>query len=90
MYDYKNHNLPPTFNGYFTAQRRDDNDIVTRNNENNYYQQFTKTKYANLCIKTTGVKAWKFVPNAIKSSKSRLIFKKRLQKHILISYVANI
>ena len=88
MYDYDKHNLPPAFNGYFIPQLRDG--MVTRGNENNYYQQFTKTKYANLCIKTAGVKAWKFVPNKIKASKSRFILKKLLKRHILISYLANI
>ena len=85
VYDFRNENLPPIFNDYFIPKLRDG--IRTRGNENNYYQKFFKTKFANLCIKTTGVKAWEKVPNHIKNAKSRQSFKKQLQRHILRNYV---
>ncbi len=88
IYDFKTNNLPHIFDNYFIPKQREG--LSTRGNENNYYQEFYKTKYANLCIKTACVKAWANVPISIKDRKSRLSFKKQLQRHILRSYAVNI
>ena len=84
IYDFQAFNLPSIFKNYFTPKRREG--MITRGNNNNYYQEFIRTKFANMCIKTTAVKAWSNVPDNIKKSKTKRSFKKQLQRHILRSY----
>ena len=71
VYDFRYNNLAPICNEYFIPKLRDG--IRTRGNENNYYQKFFKTRFANLCIKTTAVKAWEKVPNKIKNAIQAII-----------------
>ena len=56
--------------------------MLTRGGEDNYYQEFIKTKYAKICIKTTAVKAWEVVPDNIKIIQKKHLYKKQLQRHI--------
>ena len=86
-FDFYNKKLPIIFNDYLKRRNQNIN-IATRANENNYYQQFTGSKYANACIKSTAVISWTKVPNNIKDIHMKHVFKKRFQRYLLNNYLA--
>ena len=84
-FDLKNNNLPNIFKDYLKS-RIQNNNIITRTNQKNYYQEFTGSKFANACIKSAAVNAWLKVPNNLKDVNRKHIFKKHLQKYIINKY----
>lgn len=85
-FDFKNNNLPNIFKDYLKSRIQNSN-IITRTNQNNYYQELTGSKYAKACIKSAAVNAWSKVPNNLKDVIVKHLFKKHLQRHILNQYV---
>ena len=85
-YDFINNKLPAIFKDFLRPKLREGNDVITRSNENNFYIEFTYTKYAKMCLKTAAASSWSKIPDIIKTSRTRNKFKRSLIKHMILSY----
>ena len=87
MYKYLHNKLPNSFDNYFNYN----NDYHSYNTRSSglLRQPLHRISVSQRHVKTSGVKLWNSLPNAILNSKSIMIFKRTLKKYLIDKSMKN-
>ena len=89
VYNFLTGNLPNTFESFFTLIKNEHNYQTGLASKSSFALPKARTNYGKFRIRFAGAKVWNSIDENIKDVPSSSIFKSKLKKHLLNSYLSN-
>lgn len=86
MYQYKNKQLPPSFDNFFTPITKVHSYNTRLSSNSAYYLPKVRTNYGKFSLRFIGVKTWNKIQDYNKESPSTRSFSKKLKQEFLLNY----